>query len=276
MFNIKYIIDQAAVAKTKAALTLLQMGGLPNLQKAIGQAAQYARNEWIKTAMQSFKHSTGGYIGGIVTEYPVDADPLQSMVTNRIPYASALEDGVKSYDMKKMLQTSHQVRISKKGKRYLIIPFRHLMPGDHEKGGMSEQRATGQSMPSSVYQMAVNLSKSQIKGTRFTPSLNPESKSKAKGYSSSGKPLAQRWDYAWGGKLKGVGGIYEGMRRFKTTGGGSQYITFRVMSENSAGWIHPGIAPLNICKRTATRIEPVIQKKFQEAFEKDVREAMSA
>jgi hypothetical protein len=43
-------------------------------------------------------------------------------------YASAIEEGSPARDIKKILDFSYKVRISKKGSRYLIVPFRINSP----------------------------------------------------------------------------------------------------------------------------------------------------
>jgi hypothetical protein len=110
------------------------------LAQAIQDAGDYTTQQWIKTAAGKFKHSDGKYLQGILSgiKYPFNGDPLHYRGENKLPYAKALENGIQSFDMKKMLETSSKVRIAKDGKRYLIIPFRHGTPGTTSLRAMPE------------------------------------------------------------------------------------------------------------------------------------------
>ena len=158
---------------------------------------------------------------------------LDFHLMNDLPYAEAVEKGTKERDMKEMLPTARKARRSKEdGSLYLVIPFRHSVPG---------ATATGMKpMPERVYQMAKNLDRSSIK-SRFkqlavTPEIGP-------------KERVWRRRYQWGGKLnvsdlEGQGLSYQQINRFQGMYkfgkiGHTQYITFRVMSQKSKGWILP-------------------------------------
>lgn len=272
MIKIALDIDIMQIIRTQAGLTVLNSKGLPNTQHGLSEVAKFTKNEWQRQAMTMIKHSTGGYVQGIIIEE--NPDELWSQVINRSPIAFYLEEGTKSFDMKKMLQTSHQVRVNKKGKKYLIIPFRHLTPGEFKKGELTEQRATGRSMPESIYEMAQELAMSNVTGMFYEKSKQLVSTAQAR-KTIAGAPAAQRWNYTWGNRGKGFGGIYEGMVRFQTTGGGSRYLTFRTMSENSAGWIHPGIQAKHIAQQTAEIVKPKALEYLKKQFQKDVDELRS-
>ena len=160
--------------------------------------------------------------------------------------AKRIEEGSPEYDMKKSLATAPKARTAKDGSKYLIIPFRHGIPGTR---GMP-------AMPKAVYKLAKAMSFSHhlgVVGSRLS----------ATGHQV---PL---FGYQWGDRLgKGlapkskpwhVTDPYAGMVRFKDatkakTAAG--YITFRVMSEKSSArsWIRPaqpGLFPLETAMEQA-------------------------
>lgn len=268
MISIDFKIDLQALFKSQATLEVLRLGGLPHTKHAVQESLKFIKNTWSDIATKEIKYSTGNYVQAIQIEY---GGEYSGQVVNRLPYAGYVEYGVSSFDMKKMLSTSHQVRVSKKGIRYLIIPFRHMTPGEHTKQGAQNQRATAKSMPKNIYDLAKSLAKSNVTGTYHETSKNIASPAKARNY-KNGIPQAQRWKYNWGQRLTGIGGIHEGMVKMNTTGGGSQYLTFRVMSQKSRGWIHPGIEAKHLTQKTVAQVSGKINSYLEENFNKDISE----
>jgi hypothetical protein len=159
---------------------------------------------------------------------------------NAESYAEAIEKGTKERDMKAMLPTAKKARMAKDGSLYLIIPFRH-----------GTQGAVGlKPMPLRVQQMAQEMKRSRVTGNFMEKS--------GTGF------MVQRNTYKWGGKL-GSGALaanglsfkeqnrYQGMVKFGLKGH-SSYITFRVMSQKSSGWIipaRPGLWPAKTAAEVA-------------------------
>lgn len=167
---------------------------------------------------------------------------LDWSLKNDESYAEAIERGTKERDMKEALAKSDKARRSKDGTLYLIIPFRH---GTHGSIGLHP-------MPMRVQQMAQGLKKSRVTGHFVEPSVHGNGVS------------VQRNTYKWGGRLTSSGladaGLsfkmqsrYAGMVRFGNKGHTS-YMTFRVMSEKSSGWVipaRPGLWPAKVAAETA-------------------------
>jgi hypothetical protein len=189
-------------------------------------------------------------------------------VSSEYRYAQEIETGRPARDLKKMLDTSMKVRLSKKGKRYLIIPFRHQVPGAD---------AIGQSMPDDVYELARQMKPSRVTGTSRRLSGTGAMDIKTR------KPVtvAQR-KYLWGGSLPAgatpkmqtrEGSRYAGMYRFNTSSGNaksSTYLTFRVMVEGAPGWIVAAKPGLNLVKGVTDRLQPLADKAFSEAVKRDL------
>lgn len=174
----------------------------------------------------SVKHPSGALSHGIRLERTASDWELH----NDTPYASFVEEGTKEWDQKKILQTSQRARRAKDGSLYLIIPFRHGTPGTV---GLV-------AMPARIHAMAEHMKKSRATGSRMEPNAHGN--------------LVSRLTYRWGGRLSpkdilagggsaGEARKFGGMVRFgNPKGGHGGYMTFRVMSSKSTGWIHPAVA----------------------------------
>jgi len=248
---------------TKEALLLLGEKGLPNTEKAVKSSLVFVQEEWRKQANSIFKHRTGNYNSTIKIEYPTDTEKLQGKVITTLPYAHVLENGMTSEERMRILQTSHQVRINKKGGKYLIIPFRHGSPGS----------TTLPPMPKTVYAQAKELTQSKRTGTYYELSqqlgqpekgINPN---EPRARSAEGVPMAQRFSYQWGERLTGVGGVWEGMYKFGVSHH-TQYITFRVMSEHGKPW--QGIPAFKVCEKTVRFVKSQVIGIVKTGFRQDM------
>lgn len=245
----------------------------PHLAYAVEQVAAAAHAKWIGYAQgaplpdgKPIKARSGAYLKSIKIE---QTGPLRWSIFSDAPYASAIEYGTQPYDMKKALATSPRVRRTKDGTRYLIIPFRWGTAGTATFG-----RNT---MNAPEHALAKQLAPSHITGTGTRPSGN-----------YPGQTVPQH-GYHWGGRLShgdlkqaGLRGLtfaqakrarnLIGMVKFQQPDSSkhSQYLTFRVMSEKSNGWIRPAV-PGRYPLRSAVRaIKPEAEKVFQAALQKDV------
>jgi hypothetical protein len=154
--------------------------------------------------------------------------PLLWILRNDAPYAKGLEEGLPERDMKKDLATSPRARRAKDGSLYLIIPFRHGVPGSR---GLNP-------MPRAVYRQAQALAHSRTLGA-------PSARMSATGFE------VPRFTYRWNGRLS-AGDLsdtgmdeatvrrHAGIVRMGRQGQTS-YMTFRVMSEKSpqGSWVRP-------------------------------------
>lgn len=250
------------------ALEVFGSGILPHTADSVNKAADSIVGIWSQIASGAFKHSTGLYIHEIERGkiYPFNGDRFHSAVINTVPHAKLLEHGYKSFDMKKMLRTSHQVRVSKKGKRYLIIPFRHKIAGI-PKEVYAEAKELGLSHRTDVYKEPSQQGAKSFKQARLQlVQGHPKGK------------FAYRFSYNWGGRLKQgmvkgeMAKRYAGMVRFpreEWEKSGSQYLTFRVISEDSEGWIHPGMPPMKIAEKARNASKFYVQRIIQQGFEED-------
>ena len=262
MFDIDFQLSDSFF-RTREALYIIQNKGLPNLTEGVIKAQELIQEEWRKRSAVTFKFSSGNYLQNI-RQLPIEenSNDIIGKVINSLPYARVLEKGMTSEERMRILHTSHQVRINKEGGKYLIIPFRH---------GSSEAK-TMNPMPKSVYAQAKKLVNSTRTGSYWELSQQlgqPHKKVKSsepRAIGKSGEPLAQRFSYKYGERLTGVGGIWEGMYKFGSSGH-TQYISFRVMSEHGKAW--KGIPAMRIAEKTAAYVKPQVMAIMKTALKQD-------
>lgn len=213
-------------------------------------------------------------------------------VESVLAYADVIERGAPAWDMRKLLNSSLKVRISKKGRRYLIIPFRH---------DTGKALSGGNPMPDSVHQwwqdksasFVLNQTRRPVHSDLMgrTPRRQDQVFAVDRAERAQHGPLltvAAR-NYWWGDRLsksdaEGLGLSPKqaqraaGMVNFRRPGksGGaahSQYLTFRVLSENSrpGSWMQKARAGYFPAKVTADMFRPVAEDLFRRAVEEDVR-----
>lgn len=260
----------------------------PLLNQAVRAVAQQTAADWQKAVYQAklWSGEKDSYAKSITWTMTGD---FKAVVEASYKLAEEIERGRPPRDLKKMLNTSLKVRRTTKGSRFLIIPFRHNTPGNS---------ASGNEMPDHVYQEAKGLTASSIIGqgqrrsgeittSVFGRGMRPlgENRQRRNPYLSSLATKAamtvNKNQYSWGGKLapgslgpnpKGKVDRFAGMHRFETStpGGGksSSYLTFRVMSEKSKGWIVPAQPGQPIAQGVQAKMQPKAQAAFSEAIKR--------
>lgn len=266
MARVDITIDGAHIA---GGLRGLVADAMPNTIAGKQDAMNHTMEQWIRLAQGTFSHSTGQYINGIGQREP---SPFTGVIYNTAKHAAAVERGHGQIDQRKALQTSTKTRwmMTKEGYlvKSLIIPFRHNIPGNS---------ATAPAMPQAVYKMAKSLAPTLRTASAAYLSMTAD-QAKALGKRSAVPPspytafqgaTVKRASYDWGGRLKGVGGNYEGMTRMANGGG---YVTFRVMHERSEPdkWIIPARSGDYLARRAAEQSVPVIKQKVSEGFFRDL------
>jgi len=265
---------------------------LPNLSSAVERVALVAQDRWRDYARgkplpdgSQIQTRSGAYMKSILLR---GNGAFSAEVFSDSPYAQEIETGVPARDMKTMLDTSMKVRMSKAGKRYLIIPFRWgaYNPSGWNKDSNSGMTATGMPMmPNGVHGAAMAMAASHVKGVGQRESGNGAWNIKTRAPAK----VAQR-DYAWGGRLTteqinqaGTFGTMAkrmaGMVKFQSVLGGiggskhTKYMTFRVMVEGSSGWIAKAIAGKYPARTVSDEMRPVAKEIFEQALQYDMRAA---
>lgn len=233
---------------------------LPLLHQAVNEIAQATAQQWIEAAHRAklWSGERDAYAKSI--SYRMTGD-FSAVVESSYKGAAEIETGRPPRDLKKMLNTSLKVRVTTKGTRYLVIPFRHNTPGSS---------AHAQPMPKAVFKQAKLLTASRVtsQGQRQsgTGAWNLKTKSPA--------TVATR-KTNWGDRLLGanVPKNQQGMVRMDTSTGkqkSSTYLTFRIMSEKSSGWIIPAQPGQFIAKGVADDMRPKAEAALTEAVKRSL------
>lgn len=240
----------------------------PLLTEAVGAVAQQTAINWIEAVHEArlWVGEKDAYAASIQVKM---TGAFSALVWSDYKQAEQIENGRPARDLKRMLDTSLKVRTNKRGGRYLIIPFRHSTPG---------QEATGPTMPEHVYDQAGKLKPSSVvgMGTRLSGTGAMDIKTRQH------LTVPQRI-YQWGGRLapgsmgpnpKGKKDRFAGMVRFDAARPGGQqystYLTFRVMTEGSKGWIIPPKPGLHIARGVVNAMQPVAEEIFREAVKRSL------
>jgi hypothetical protein len=218
--------------------------------------------------------------------YPYGGDPLSCAVANTAPYAKALEDGRAGFHLPSAIdwgaaQGRGTAKVSKAGRRYLRVPFRHYTPGG-AAGGLSSGRGRAM-MPASVHRDALTA----LRGDRTRREARDAAARLAEAgprlsrpYSLPGFPAALR---ARALQVEGMPGytwrspLYAGMRRREqvnpVTGNTSGvFQTLRTLTEDSVGWYIPPFGGFHFAARTVERVRPMIEEILGEAAREDLVE----
>lgn len=230
----------------------------PLMNQAVRAVAMATQAKWQESVMRAklWSGEKDAYVKSIKVEM---TGPFSAFVSADYKHAPEIETGRPPRDLKKMLDTSMKVRVSKKGVRYLIIPFRHGVPGSNTNP-----------MPPDIYRQAKALTASTVVGQ--TKRLSGADAWDIK----TRKPaMVNQNIYKWGGRLTGdnIPRNQQGMVRFNTSTPGtkrSTYLTFRVMSQKSSGWIVPAQPGQFIAKKVADEMRPKAEAAFAEAVKRSL------
>lgn len=256
----------------------------PNLALAVKNVAQTAQAIWQGYANGSealpggavIRPRSRGYLGSIRRN---EQGPFRVEVFSDYLIAHLIEEGFPARDLKRMLDTSLRVRVTKSGIRYLIIPFSWGTPGTVTFGKNV--------MPQEVHDL---WSGGKLAASSVTGMTRRVSGTGAYDIRTKSPITVPQRQYKWGARLTmpqlqaaGVHGVaarhMAGMVNFRNpagAGGGahSQYLTFRVMSERSSGWLVPAQPGKFPARTTAERIGPVAEKTFGAAAAEDLGHLM--
>lgn len=254
----------------------------PLVNQAIHAVAQQTAANWQAGVMRAklWSGERDAYANSIT--YRMTSDFSAVVETNYRP-AEEIETGRPPRDLKKMLDTSLKVRRTKSGSRFLVIPMRHNVAA----------------MPAHVYAAAKSLTASSIVGqgerrsgeltsSAFGIGMVPMSEKRQrrnpflKSTTTHKDVMVNKNVYNWGSKLvagsmgpnpRGKTDRFAGMVRFNTSTAGaprSTYLTFRIMSEKSNGWIIPAQPGQYIVRTVVTAMQPLAEHVIQEAFKRSL------
>jgi hypothetical protein len=255
---------------------------LPHLSRAVQVITETTQARWVAYAHGAplpdgtvIHNRTGEYARSIQLR---QTGSFSAEVFSVLPYAEAIETGSPARDLKKMLSSSLKVRLTKDGRRYLIIPFRWSVPGSKAGNNMpKELHKWWKGVPQSGSTQIVN---GDLKYKRRSGTGAFDLKTRL-------PIMVPAWRYAWGTRttrddLEGLGlsakavKHLQGMYRFRPSaahGGGShgQYLTFRMMVEGSKGWNVPAQPGKYPARTVSQEMTPLAEEAFRRAVEADIK-----
>lgn len=250
---------------------------LPLVTKAVDGIAQATASHWQDTVRRSklWSGEKDAYAKTITARM---TGAFTAVVESDYKYVQDIETGRPPRDLKKMLDTSAKVRRTMDGTRFLIIPFRHNvkdMPSHVQKAAkkLDASSIVGEGLRRSGEIVSARVGMGMLplgeKRQRQSPYLSNTSTTQAQ--------MVTKNQYNWGAKLaagamgpnpNGKTDRFAGMYRFDTSTPGakrSSYLTFRVMSEKSNGWIIPAQPGQFLAKKVAEDMQPLAVAAVSEA-----------
>jgi len=252
----------------------------PNSLRALSALAEAAQRRWIALASgeiplpsgERLHRRTGQYAESIQLAVENPQGGIRYVVFSDDPKAPALEWGRPAWDMREVLHTSRKVRRAKDGHLYLIIPFRWGTPGTLVVGAYA-----GREIPMPVYSFWLSPFRedSYVTGTYEEEAVHYPGET------------VTRYRYHWGDRLTprdvralgldpgtAPGKHLVGMVRMRNPEDprlGSQYLTFRTLSERSKdGWIHPGTPAYGVAKAVYDWLMGIYPELMERALQADV------
>ena len=133
---------------------------MPLLSKAVNGVGNAAAAKWKEHVYKAklWSGEKDAYADSITWNFAPGS--LSGFVEATYKHAEEIETGRPARDLKKMLNTSLKVRRTESGKRFLVIPIRHNVPGNN---------AHAKAMPANVHAIASQMAKSSVTGTGQRP-----------------------------------------------------------------------------------------------------------
>lgn len=241
------------------------------IQDAVREIATQAQEMILSTAKNALNNSFQEYAMGLTG--PEEVSPNTYEITLNGVLANQLESGYASFDMKNALNSNaivkagpnkgkEWVHTSKEGKKYASVPFTHH-PHAKSTNPMLKTEMAGMT--------AINI---QGKVQKLLSTFKD-----AEGIAFEGKVMsAKRITTDYNGKIgegqqflganfrlsdKHKNPLLAGLTKYQTKEESgrvaSSYMTYRTMSEDSTGWIHPGYSGVKAFEAASLWVEEQLQ-----------------
>lgn len=244
--------QQSGIAKL---INILGEKGFPSLVNSIKMAANEVMREWINQVKNS--NTKSGFKRRYIESINLDREnkPLEASVSAKGKFVNFVETGIKRFDMKPGLTQGPHSRVSNKGIRYNIIFMRKGTPGAQHISNMSRE----------MYTTVKKLDKEDIKRRFRTIGIGNKVDFESGSYSR--KIYSSKYGRY---ENKGKKDVYGGMVKAGSPRH-TQYGVFRVVSENSQGWIYPGIPASPVFSRMSMKMIPIVKSMMQDGLTKDLQ-----
>jgi len=224
----------------------LDEGSAKALADGVYKVAQLAQQEWIRMAQYRLRSSREDYVNGLrkpesfKTVKTGDTISFEVGLIGKMP--NAFEFGMPAFDMKAVRPGwlgGSKAKVSKSGKRYVVIPFRHSLTSAARINYSGKAQEAGLRTELQRIVTKYNMNRTVRRGGRIA-----EGPVKRVPKIPMTGRIAKVFSAATTHPLSGL------TRYQKKIAGGkasSTLMTFRIMSEDQAGkWLHPGIKPADI------------------------------
>lgn len=262
------------LGSTHDILGIINKEVFPHLNLAVNAVGNKVAQKWQKEVLESnlWSEEKDKYAKSISWQMTGD---FSGYVEATYKWAKEIEEGRPERDLKKMLNTSLKVRRTTKGKRFLVIPFRHnvkdMPPGLYAQAKALEASVVTDQTQRRTGEITFLSRKTGMKPAKVQTGFLSNMKTR-------GPVMVNQDQYKWGGRIaagyfgpnpKGKTDIAAGMVRFNTSSGGqksSAYMTFRIMMEGQQGWIVPPQPGRWIARKVADEMKPKAEQAFKAAM----------
>jgi hypothetical protein len=261
-----------------------------NLINAMDMASEFIQNTWVAVVRGDNQvpgapalrfdniNQRNRYADSIIQGNAIDipeAGQFNRKILATDPISDKTEEGYISWDMKPMLLGGPKARVSKKGNKYNIIPFRHGTDGG------SGENAQFKTMPKDIYAAARKMMPSsagtngkllyggKLAGTNWDGKHPAKSNFIGRRDSTFPVPLVQGR-----GIYKHKSNIFDGMLKIESTyemKTQNKYLTFRIVSDKShpLSWWHPGRNAQPHMQFVIDHCIPKIERELKSAAQRD-------
>ena len=225
-------------------------------------------NNWRVSAMNGLHSTRKAYINALNIG---EITPTKKYIQLTGAWPNMIESGFNAYDMKPGMLASPKAKVTKKGTKFITIPFRWGTPG-----AIGESEVFANVMPREIYDLAKRLSPTKTninkirtqRGGSLSANVLPAQYQIPKSRAAF-SDLNTRTTYP---QYTHKGSIYEGIiRNEKTYENATQstYVSFRRVSEKSdpMSWIHKAQAAKNFAEQAMKKTDvPMITDRTIDAF----------
>jgi hypothetical protein len=268
LINVTITPTDSTLEEIVSSLELMSSKFMPKTYRAFKTAASLLSYTWKSYALGApipgsahrLKRPKGTYARSIKVRF---LSPFNYVIFSDNPVAKYLEYGTREYDMKETHTKGRKSRVSKDGDPYLIVPFRHGVPGS----------LSYSVLPEVLYARLRQM----IRNDELTLSQRTGGRKKSPNFKGE---LIPRGKYQWGSRAKiGEAGFerFEGLVAMNIPSGKekghSAYMTFRVISAGKSPamkWIVKARPAMNITKHVVENTKEIIQEIITAGIKQDL------
>lgn len=250
----------AKLAAASRELDDLSEGSIKQINQGVTAIARGAVGEWARLASRKLNSTREDYINGLrqaesfAQRYEGEGTTIEITLVGSFP--NQIEFGMAPFDMKTVRPGwlgGGKAKISKNGKRYVIIPFRHKTSPNQSGPQLSMTEDVGTVVKKVAKEYGLDRMRRTATG-QVVEGVVARVPNKATGVHPYLLGMA-RVQKGTNGRTK------SGLQR-----GSSTFVTWRVISENSpaSSWMHPGLKAADLLPEVGTWVETQMGRMIEE------------